>query len=115
MPKQSLHLSDIKNCVHAAIITIRPDEYESVEKCLRNAISSRTLSITGGKNSYEYANLRTEDGNLVSVVVTRCVLQGNLSAQAVASNIITDLDPEWLLLVGIAGGIPGSLSSLEDY
>src|SRR5688572_33444374 len=55
-----------------------------------------------GNNTYKYAELATTDGAVLSVVLTRTVGQGNSKAQAVASNIIHELDPAWLLLVGIA-------------
>jgi nucleoside phosphorylase len=37
-----------------------------------------------------------------------------VTAQSVANNIIHDLDPSWLLLVGIAGGVPDNEFSLGD-
>jgi nucleoside phosphorylase len=103
-----LKASDLKGKIHAAIITIRPDEYEAMEACLGDVQSVR------GNNTYKYAQLPTSDGQPISVVLTRVVGQGNLKAQGVASNIIHDLDPAWIILVGIAGGVPDNEFSLGD-
>jgi len=108
MPK-NINISEVKGRVHAAIITVRHDEYDAVESRLEGSIS-----VDGGNNSYEFATLQPDNGGRISVALTRCVGQGNLSAQAVANNIIQDLDPAWLLLVGIAGGVPDNEFSLGD-
>jgi nucleoside phosphorylase len=100
--------SDLKGKVHAAIITIRIDEDESMEARLGPAQS------VAGNNTYKYAQIPVEGGLPVSVVLTRVVGQGNTKAQAVASNIINELDPAWLFLVGIAGGVPDNEFSLGD-
>ena len=104
-----VQVSDVKGCIQAAIITIRQDEYDAVESRLDDSIP-----VVGGNNSYETAILNTDYGDPIRVALTRCVGQGNLSAQAVANNIIHDLDPSWLLLVGIAGGVPDNEFSLGD-
>jgi nucleoside phosphorylase len=44
------------------------------------------------------------------VVIVRCLEQGQSSAQQIAHDLIEELDPRWLLLVGIAGGVPA-----EEY
>ena len=109
MRPKPIHISEIMGRVHAAIITIRHDEYDAVESRLEDPIS-----VDGGNNNYEVATLQPDHGGPISVALTRCVHQGNLSAQAVANNIIQDLDPAWLLLVGIAGGVPDNDFSLGD-
>ncbi|MFZ0749130.1 MAG: hypothetical protein WAM70_07205, partial [Pyrinomonadaceae bacterium] len=108
MTNSPLKASDLKGKIHAAIITIRQDEYEAMEARLGDVQS------VSGNNTYKYAQLITSDGQPISVVLTRVVGQGNLKAQGVASNIIHDLDPAWLILVGIAGGVPDNEYSLGD-
>lgn len=108
MTPASLQASDLKGKIHAAIMTIRTDEYEEMEAKLGEV---RPVS---GKNSYKYAELTSEDGRPISVVLTRVVGQGNTKAQAVASRIINELDPAWIILVGIAGGVPDNEFSLGD-
>ena len=109
MRTRSIHISEVKGRVHAAIITIRQDEYDAVESRLGGSIS-----VEGGNNSYELATLKPDDNKPISVALTRCVSQGDITAQSVANNIIHDLDPAWLLLVGIAGAVPDDDFSLGD-
>lgn len=104
-----LTIDDVRGRIHAAVITIRPDEYDAVESRLQGL-----TSLEGGINSYEYATVETDGRGPISVVLTRCVTQGNLTALAVANGIISDLDPSWLFLVGIAGGVPDYEFSLGD-
>lgn len=108
MPKRSLTAADLKGRVHAAIMTIRQDEYEAMEARL-----GQVQPVTGN-NTYKYVELTPDGGEPISVVLTRVVGQGNAHAQAVASNIISELDPAWLFLVGIAGGVPDTEYSLGD-
>lgn len=108
MTNSSLQATDLKGRIHAAIITIRQDEYEAMEAKLGK------VRPVVGKNTYKYAELEPDEGAPISVVLTRVVGQGNTKAQAVASNIINELDPAWIILVGIAGGVPDSECSLGD-
>lgn len=108
MTTSSLQSSDLKGRIHAAIITIRQDEYEAMEAKLGK------VRPVVGKNTYKYAELKPDEGAPISVVLTRVVGQGNTKAQAVASNIINELDPAWIILVGIAGGVPDTEYSLGD-
>jgi nucleoside phosphorylase/tetratricopeptide (TPR) repeat protein len=109
MRAEPIHISKIKGHIHAAIITIRQDEYDAIESRL-----GESVPVIGGNNNYETASLQSDNHESVSVVLTRCVRQGNINAQAVANNIIQDIDPSWLLLVGIAGGVPDNEYSLGD-
>jgi nucleoside phosphorylase len=104
-----IHVSEISGRVHAAIITVRLDEYDAVDFLLAHSVA-----VEGGNNSYEYATIESDNLEPISVVLTRCVGQGNTAAQSVANNIIYDIDPSWLLLVGIAGGVPDNEYSLGD-
>lgn len=106
--KSSLEVGDLKGKIHAAIITIRLDEYEAMEAKLGE------VRAVSGKNTYKYAEVTPEEGEPLSVVLTRVVGQGNTRAQGVASNIIAELDPAWIILVGIAGGVPDFDYSLGD-
>lgn len=107
LPPLSIH--DVHGAVDVAIITVRLDEYEAMEALLPGA-----RSIEGGNNAYESGTFQDGAGNDVRVALTRCVVQGNGEAQGVASNIISDLDPAWIFLVGIAGGVPDFEYSLGD-
>ena len=54
------------------------------------------------------------EGRQAIVAITRCPAQGNGVSQDVARDIIDELDPSWLLTVGIAGGVPAAEFSLGD-
>ncbi|WP_428503061.1 hypothetical protein [Roseateles sp.] len=109
MRKEAIQVEQIRGSVHAVVITIRPDEYEALEKRLPDP-----RAVEGGKNSYETALLPNGTFGEIRVALTRCTTQGNLSAQAVANNVIADLDPAWLIITGIAGGVPDAEFSLGD-
>jgi nucleoside phosphorylase len=55
-----------------------------------------------------------EDGDEYLIAIIRSVEQGEGHGQDVARDIIEDLDPQWLLLVGIAGGVPAAEFTLGD-
>lgn len=105
--QKTIPASAIKGKVHVAIITVRHDEYEAMEAMFGEMFRVR------GKNTYKHATVLAESGS-ISVVLTRLVRQGNTSAQSVTSNVIQDIDPAWLFLVGIAGGVPDYEYSLGD-
>ena len=48
------------------------------------------------------------------MVIARCLEQGHGSAQKCATKLIADWNPKWILVVGIAGGIPAEEYSLGD-
>jgi nucleoside phosphorylase len=102
-------VEDLKGKVHFGIITVRPDEYSEVLAQL-----SDKLIIDGSERRYRVASLSCSDGSEVVVAVTRCIEQGNIEAQKTASGLVQDLDPQWVLVVGIAGGVPDSDFSLGD-
>jgi len=114
MPSQLIRIEDVARRVEAAIITVRKDEFAAVEEHLEGAAGGGLQIVEGGKNDYKYTRLSTEPGESISVALTRCVHQGNDDAQAIAGNVLEDLDPDWLLLVGIAGGRPDDEYSLGD-
>lgn len=105
----SIDIAAIAHKVHVAIITVRIDEFNAMESQLGNC-----RPVVEGNNSYVYTTVSSVNGRSISVALTRCCKQGNIDAQAVANNVISDLDPSWLLLVGIAGGVPDTDFSLGD-
>ncbi len=96
----SMDIGQVRDQVSIAILTVRPDECDAVLKCFPSA-----SAVTGGKNWYWYARVEAANGE-VGVAVARCIEQGEGIAQATARNVIDDLNPKWLLLVGIGGGKP---------
>jgi len=106
---EPVSIDEVRARVDFAVITIRPDEFEAVLERF-----SPRQPVEGGKQLYEYCRLTTDESVECSVVVVRSLEQGANSAQSVARDVIEDLDPRWLILVGIAGGVPDSEFSLGD-
>lgn len=105
------NVKELRGKVDVGIITVRHDEYSAVVERI-----GPTRAVRGGHYGYEHALVPLEDGSgqTVSVVVTSTVLQGNNVAQAVANHLISDLEPAWLFLVGIAGGVADPECGLGD-
>lgn len=96
--------------IHFGVITIREDEYLAVLDLLPDA----DIVDGRGDRRYRVAQIASRDGRPISVAVARSVEQGTGEAQQLASELIRDLDPQWILVVGIAGGFPDSEFSLGD-
>src|SRR6266850_1124318 len=104
LPAKSLH-----GQVDVGIITIKEEEFE--------AMLDRFPShqhVEGSGSDYEYATVKVNGGGNLRVAVARSPDQGQGSAQAVTSSMITDLAPRWIFVVGIAGAFPASEYSLGD-
>ena len=102
-------VESIKGMVDIGIITMRRDEFLAVLERLQ---ARRTIG--GEKRLYEYAEVPTSDGAVCRVAVTRGLEQGEGPAQALARDFIDELAPRWMLLVGIAGGLPDDEFGLGD-
>jgi nucleoside phosphorylase len=98
----------VKGTTDVGIITVREDEFDAV---LRRFEDRRTIR---GKQHYEKALVTSKEKQTISVAMVRCPEQGQARAQAVANEMIEDLEPKWLMLVGIAGGMPENEFSLGD-
>lgn len=94
--------------VHVAIITIREDEFEAVRKrfTTRLYVCRERRYLLGEVTSYNRQHY--------TVAITRCSEQGNDVSQQLASDIIHDLNPKLILVVGIAGGVPADSFTLGD-
>lgn len=95
--------------VDFAIITFRDDELDAVLKFFKPHEQHK-----GSRRRYSVASVTTNSGRVIKVAVLRSHEQGHAAAQAAASDVISDLDPKWLVLVGIAGAVPESEFSLGD-
>jgi nucleoside phosphorylase len=94
------------------IITIKDEEFEAVLNVFRD-----NIGLYVGPKSKRHYNLKRADagsGKTYSVAIVRNVEQGNADAQAVARDMIEDLCPTLILVVGIAGGRPTSDFTLGD-
>ena len=104
----SSSISEYKGRIRAAIVTIKVEEEDAV---LRKFPTAHRVA---GRRSYNLSKLDTNSGSAVTVATVRMPRQGNLEAQAVVSDIIEDLAPMCVLLVGIAGASPFADAVLGD-
>jgi nucleoside phosphorylase len=98
----------VKDRVDFGIVSIREDEYEAV---LSRLPPER---IIHGRRSYGVTRLQLRNGSEYLVATVRTPEQGNLQAQAVAADMIEELNPQWILLVGIGGAYPDNEYTLGD-
>ncbi len=103
-----LHIAEIRGKVHAGIITVRMDEFSAVLK----RFPQRQL-VTGGRRLYEFAQLDTAAGK-IGALICRCPELGVGDAYEVTTDMLQDLIPPWLFLVGIAGAFPDNEFTLGD-
>ena len=103
-----LKASEVHDSVDFGIITIREDEYTAVLNHLRGR------EQVHGRIFYEFARIDLDTEGQCGVAVARCLDQGHGAAHSVANNMLEDFDPNWILLVGIAGGVPNDEYSLGD-
>lgn len=101
--------SDVHGQVDVAILTIREDEFHAVE----SRLPEDGRGLVTGRQIYQYGVVPAHPRPM-KVAVVRAVHQGQGHAQRVTADIVADLLPRWLLLVGIAGGTPDSEYTLGD-
>jgi nucleoside phosphorylase len=98
----------LKGKVDFAIITIREDEFEAVLK--RFAPEPQYW----GERRYVINRIGLEGDDYYQVAIARSTDPGEGPAQDLARDMIEHLAPDWLLVVGIAGGVPDDEFSLGD-
>lgn len=108
MTRKDVSPAELKGKIDFGIITIREDEFEAVLKRFSTSYLSR------GKQTYAISNFPTSNGDEYVVASVRCPEQGNGQGQSVAHNLIEELDPQWILVVGIAGSVPDTDNTLGD-
>ena len=99
-----------RQVVDIGIITIRPDENTEI----LTRIPKTSIFDGIDEMRYRLGTILCKNGTEISVAVARCIEQGNIEAQKVATNLFYDLNPQWIFVVGIAGGVPSSDFSLGD-
>lgn len=106
---QTIRISQIKGRIDFAIIAVLQEEYQAVLDRFPGRIP-----VVGGRQNYEFCKIHTGDGRIALVAIVRCPDQGHSVGQLVASTTIEELQPKWLVLVGIAGGVSADDFSLGD-
>lgn len=100
--------SPYRGKVDFGILTIREDENTAVLRRFDKVATDEQ------QRRYRIRSLTLPGAGSYTLAVLRCLEQGNSDAQAAASAMIEDLAPRFLLVVGIAGGVPANEFSLGD-
>ncbi len=95
--------------IDVGIITIKPEEFSAVTSRL-----GKLSYLNRDQHHYIYKSITDTNGLQYHVAVARCLEPGTGSAQSLATDMVEELNPTWLFLVGIAGGVPASEYSLGD-
>src|SRR6266566_5320135 len=93
-----------------AILTILQEEHEAILA----RFTTDPYSDPSSQQTYGISQVQTKDGKNCTVAIARTIRQGNDASQQLANRMITDLDPQMLLVVGIAGGVPDTDFTLGD-
>ena len=106
-----VEIDQIRGKIDFGIIAIRQDEHLAV---LEHFPINDHAENKGGNRSYTINRLKLSDSDSYLVAVVRSLEPGEGWAQDVARDMIEDLDPKCLLLIGIAGGVPEWEFTLGD-
>lgn len=109
--KESFSMIEIEKelKIDVGIITIKPEEFSAVVSRLYE-----WNSLIRDKHQYIHTLITDINGHQYNVAIARCLEPGTGTAQSLAADMIEELNPKWLFLVGIAGGVPAPEYSLGD-
>ncbi|HWO24006.1 MAG TPA: CHAT domain-containing protein [Kofleriaceae bacterium] len=96
--------------VDIGILTIRDDEFRAV----LGVFPSKAGTHKGASREYTLRHADAGNGERYTVAVLRLIEQGHGEAQDAARDLIDDLAPRLVLVVGIAGGLPSDDVKLGD-
>ncbi|KYF64091.1 hypothetical protein BE11_15265 [Sorangium cellulosum] len=112
MVERTTRCHDLRGKVDFGILTIREDEMEAV---LQRFPAEFTISSEQGHREYNLGEVGIPgSAERYLIATTRCLDPGNIEAQATASDMLRDLAPQWLLVVGIGGAVPDEECALGD-
>jgi nucleoside phosphorylase len=97
--------------VDVGILTIRDDEFEAVLDRFPDEDRPGLLRM---KRHYNMRLADAGNGHFYHVAILRQLEQGNGEALAAARDLLEDLSPRLLIVIGIAGGVPHDDFTLGD-
>jgi nucleoside phosphorylase len=106
-----MNIDAVKGQVDFGILTVRQDELHAVLDKFPDKLDD---GLASGRRRYNMRTLDLGDGDAYVIAVVRCHEQGNGEALATARDLLEELSPRWLLVVGIAGGAPAFEFTLGD-
>ena len=101
-------IAELKAKVDFGIITIREDEFDAILQKLP------FIQMITGRQRYAVSRLKTVSDDEYVLACVRCLEPGTGQAQEAARTMIDELNPQWILVVGIAGSIPDYEYTLGD-
>jgi nucleoside phosphorylase len=104
-----MNASDFKGRVDFGILTIREDEFDAVLRSIPERVG-----VALARRRYRVRRLPLGNDESYTIAIVRCVEQGNTDALNTARDLLEDVDPQFLLVVGIAGGVPSYEFTLGD-
>lgn len=96
------------NRVDFAVITIREDESEAVLRRLE------PTGLDDRERRYRTGTILIDGGARRTFALVRCPEQGEQVALDVTRDVISDVDPHWIVLCGICGCVPSKDFTLGD-
>src|SRR5262249_42885228 len=108
---RSMDIGEVKGHVDFGILALREDELRAVLRRFPDKLGDGRAQ---GRRIYNLRALALPGGGAYTLAIVRCVEQGHGEALAMARDLLEALAPRWLLLVGIAGAMPSSETSLGD-
>ena len=95
--------------IDIGIITIRDDEFRAVLDAF-----PKKPALHRGRREYALRQADAGSGASYAVAILRQIEQGNGEAQDAARDLLDDLSPSLLLVVGIGAGMPSDDVTLGD-
>lgn len=102
-------MSNTAPSVDVGILTIRDDEFRALL-----AVFAEDVGVHRGRREYALRSADAGAGHRYSIALLRQIEQGNGEAQDAARDLLEDLEPSLLLVVGIAAGLPSDDVTLGD-
>jgi nucleoside phosphorylase len=96
--------------IDVGILTIRDDEFRAV----LGAFPDKAGMHKAGRREYALRHADAGGGERYTLAILRQIEQGNGEAQSAARDLIDDLAPRLVVVVGIAGGLPSDDVTLGD-
>ncbi|WP_437974923.1 hypothetical protein WMF11_43100 [Sorangium sp. So ce295] len=106
-----MDLADLAGHIDFGILTIREDEFRAV---LARFPERYGDGRARGLRVYNLRRLGLGAAGTYTIAILRCIEQGNGEALAAARDLLEDLAPRWLLVIGIAGATPAPEFTLGD-